>query len=66
MIHYKNQYCEITIKEPDSRAERMAFYKDFAGAMALMRSLQTHIDQIKGSDYDDEEMAIQSHRKAVG
>ena len=66
MINYKNRYCEINIKEPDSRAERMAFYKDFAGAMALMRSLQTHVDQIKGSDYDDEKMAIQSDRKAVG
>ena len=66
MINYKNRYCEINIKEPDSRAERMAFYQDFAGAMALMRSLQTHVDQIKGSDYDDEKMAIQSDRKAVG
>ena len=66
MINYKNRYCEINIKEPDSRAERMAFYKDFAGAMALMRSLQTHVDQIKGSDNDDEEMAIQSKSSALG
>ena len=66
MIKYKNEYCDITIREPDSRAERMAFYQSFAGAMALMRSLQTHVDQIKGSDYDDEEMVIQSDRSAVG
>ena len=66
MIEYKNTYCHIKILEPDSNAEQMAFYQDFAGAMALMRSLQTHIDKIKGSNNDDEKMAFQSNSKAVG
>lgn len=54
MIKYRNKYCEITISEPDSAAERMEFYQDFRGAMALMSALQDNIGHIRDRSTDDD------------
>jgi len=62
MIKYRNKYCEITITEPDSAAERMEFYQDFRGAMALMSALQDNIANIRDrSTEDDAQIYLQSY-----